>query len=367
MNAKERFYKQFQEEVTVLTDRISQLGSVAISGGERQYATEAILASISNLSTQVADASDFVPLYDQRTYSEVIKALKDQLNDEITRLAPKKRFQFKPRKASPASSGGGNAAKPADTRHLKKVAFAVPETPSESESAVAEPEPDEPDSVGALPSFTKNYNEEVAQTTGPGIRKPSFSAAREINLSDHDSIHIILPSSAARATSSGSLWNLKSCVVDMSIPTSAGVGGAFSGLALKDISRSLVIVGHVDGPMHVTGITDSVIVVAARQVRMHECRNVVVYLQCTSRPIIEDCTEMRFAPLPQRYMGPNDKADKNQWDQVDDFKWLKADHSPNWSLLPEENRLPTDVWENVVHNPNLDTVDILKKAGIARR
>lgn len=54
-----------------IQEQISQLGSVAKIGGERQDATETILAGISKLSNEVADASDFVPAYDQRTYSQV--------------------------------------------------------------------------------------------------------------------------------------------------------------------------------------------------------------------------------------------------------------------------------------------------------
>jgi hypothetical protein len=32
------------------------------------------------------------------------------------------------------------------------------------------------------------------------------------------------------------------------------------------------------------------------------------------------------------------KGVKNQWDQIDDFKWLKAEQSPNWRVLPEAER-----------------------------
>lgn len=43
-----------------------------------------------------------------------------------------------------------------------------------------------------------------------------------------------------------------------------------------------------------------------------------------------------------------EEAIENQWDHVDDFKWLKAGHSPNWSILPEEDRVDDKVWANVV-------------------
>lgn len=59
---------------------------------------------------------------------------------------------------------------------------------------------------------------------------------------------------------------------------------------------------------------------------------------------------------------------QNQWDQVDDFKWLKAEHSPNWSILPDENKLNDEVWTNVVPGgPGVGLEDILKKIGLSGR
>ena len=39
---------------------------------------------------------------------------------------------------------------------------------------------------------------------------------------------------------------------------------------------------------------------------------------------------------------------KNMWDQVDDFKWLKAEHSPNWSVMPEGEKLDGAGWQQVM-------------------
>jgi len=59
---------------------------------------------------------------------------------------------------------------------------------------------------------------------------------------------------------------------------------------------------------------------------------------------------------------------QNQWDQVDDFKWLKAEHSPNWSILPDEQRLREEVWTTVVPGgPGVGLDDILRKIGINGR
>jgi tubulin-specific chaperone C len=159
---------------------------------------------------------------------------------------------------------------------------------------------DTKDTLGDLPSFPKNYNEEMTRgTTGP-IRKPSFSQATNVNISGHNGLHIILPSSASRATSSGSLTKLTRCIVDMSVPTANNA--PFAGLALKNIQGSLIIVGHVAGAAHITGVENSIIVVASRQVRMHDCKNVDIYLHCASRPIIEDCSNVRFSPIPDCYV-----------------------------------------------------------------
>jgi hypothetical protein len=83
----------------------------------------------------------------------------------------------------------------------------------------------------------------------------------------------------------------------MSVPTTNGA--PFAGLALKNIKNSLIIAGHVAGAAHITAVEDSIIVVASRQVRMHGCKNIDIYLYCASRPIIEDCNNVRFSPIPE--------------------------------------------------------------------
>ena len=163
-------------------------------------------------------------------------------------------------------------------------------------------ERDSKDTLGDLPSFPKNYNEEMARSSGP-IRKPSFSQATNVNISGHTGLHIILPSSASRATASGSLIRLNRCIVDMSVPTATGA--PFAGLALKNIKQSLIIAGHVAGAAHITAVEDSIVVVTSRQVRMHDCKNVDLYLHCASRPIIEDCHTVRFAPIPECHVSNN--------------------------------------------------------------
>ena len=40
----------------------------------------------------------------------------------------------------------------------------------------------------------------------------------------------------------------------------------------------------------------------------------------------------------------------NLWDQVDDFKWLRVEQSPNWSVLKaeDERAIATEGWKEIV-------------------
>jgi hypothetical protein len=67
-----------------------------------------------------------------------------------------------------------------------------------------------------------------------------------------------------------------------------------------------------------------------------------------SGPIVEDCSGLRFAPYALEYPGLEQElkdADLSQeacgemWTQVQDFKWLRQQQSPNWCILPEGDRV----------------------------
>ncbi|KAG5994097.1 hypothetical protein E4U43_003323, partial [Claviceps pusilla] len=339
-------------------DRLEYISSVA---GERQEATDHILAGISKLQHEVSDAAEFTPSYDRKQYSDSIKGLQDKLNETLSRITPKSRFQF--RRCSIKTHVDMGA--PENDPRLHPGSFSRNFQNYKSEEYREAIETD--DTGGDLPSNakTRDYNAELSRPSSESVRKPSFSAAKTIGISNQSGLHIILPSSAARATSAGSLTDLKQCIVDMSVPTAQG--RPFPGLALKNISQSLIIAGHVDGAVHITGVTNSIVVVIARQVRIHECKDVDIYMHCTSHPIIEDCTGMRFAPVPECY-AVNDESDKvNQWDQVDDFKWLKAGQSPNWTTLSSAEVLSDVIWTQVVPGqPGKGVEEILHQVGIIR-
>lgn len=58
----------------------------------------------------------------------------------------------------------------------------------------------------------------------------------------------------------------------------------------------------------------------------------------------------------------------NMWDKVDDFKWLKAEHSPNWSTLPPKERIEEETWHGYVPGAaDHGLEDILKVVGIPKQ
>jgi tubulin-specific chaperone C len=39
---------------------------------------------------------------------------------------------------------------------------------------------------------------------------------------------------------------------------------------------------------------------------------------------------------------------QNQWDQVDDFTWLKSEPSPHWRVMSTSERIKDDIWREFV-------------------
>lgn len=346
-----------------------RLPNIPTMGGERSDAIDHCLAGIARLSAEVKDASVYVPAYDQRTYAEAIKALSEKLQNTRNSFAPRTKFSFSSDvKKNPSAISLEDAAELAAQR-LRVPGYSSGGSSAESSGIgtplhLISPANESADNDGANVASSSPpedpVNAELRSESDNGVvRHPSFSKSSRISLSNHNGLHIIFPSSASHATSSGTLSHLNHCVVDMATPTTSG--HPFAALTLRNITNSLVICGAVAGPIHITAVRDSVIVVSARQFRMHDSHDVDVYLHCSSRPIIEDCQGVRFAPLPESYRTENTDQAKNMWDQVDDFKWLKAEASPNWSVLPEDKKIRDSVWRKVVPGgPGNGVGEILK-------
>lgn len=350
---------------------MERLESHGTSGGERSDAVEHCRASIARLSNEVQDASSYIPAYDQRTYSEAIKALSNKLQTIKASFAPRQKFSFKSgptftAKKNESAISLNDAAQLANERRREGAGHRS-DVSDESSFATTPAEliTPAPDAAESSRDATESGTSARAPMTMERIRQFSFSQDTSVKLDNHDGLHILLPSRASHATSSGTLSMLHHCVVDMTAPTSTGQ--PFASLTLKNIKESLIVCGHVNGPAHLTNVSNSIIVVACRQFRMHESRNCDVYVLTASGPIIEDCAGIRFAPLPDHYMTDEDRQVANKWQHVQDFKWLRSEPSPNWGLLEESQRVKANIWTNVVPGvPGKGAEDILKAVNLPK-
>ncbi|EUC39379.1 hypothetical protein COCCADRAFT_80954 [Bipolaris zeicola 26-R-13] len=293
-NLKETFYRKFQDDVASLEAQISSLPDTPTASHERNEAIEQCLAGIDRLSHDVMDASSYLPAYDQRTYSETIKSLSEKLQTIRNAFDPPKKFSFKNKRkeAKVSSSISAPAKEPASTL--------TPPPPSQQQDDT-----------------------------------PS-------DLTHKSSTRITLASTPSPKTSP-TVSHLANCIVNLTTSKTL-----FATLYLRNIKNSLILCGHVAGPIHITHVTNSVLVMSCRQFRMHDSKNVDIYLHSASRPIFEDCEGLRFAPLPRCYVTPQISESPNLWDQIDDFKWLKAEPSPHFSIIPEDKRISDHVWTNIV-------------------
>jgi tubulin-specific chaperone C len=83
---------------------------------------------------------------------------------------------------------------------------------------------------------------------------------------------------------------------------------------------------------------------------MHDSRNTRVYLSCSSRPIIENSSGIVFGPYPTNVA---ERAGitkvEEEWyvkELVEDFNWLRREHSPNWRI--SKDGIGDDTWLKVL-------------------
>jgi len=134
------------------------------------------------------------------------------------------------------------------------------------------------------------------------------------------------------------LANLKSCTVKLT--------GSPSAIHVNNLNNCTILSGPVSGSIFIRECTNCTFVVACQQLRIHSTTDTKFYIHVTSRAIIEDCSTVSFGPYNWTYpsieehysLSGLDKS-RNSWNDIDDFNWLAANqHSPNWSLIPENER-----------------------------
>ncbi|KAE8696013.1 Tubulin-folding cofactor C [Hibiscus syriacus] len=243
-----------------------------------------ISSSISDLEKLVAESSYFLPSYEVRSSLKTVSDLKQNLEALNSELTTKRKFSFK-NKAT------------AKKEHPKEPEPVKPDTVSISNFKI-------PDS----PGFRNKSNETL-------VKKFKGTEVGEFTLSDLDSCEVRLT-------------------------------GCCNAVFMNRLKNCNVYLGPVTGSNLIEDVEGCIFVLASHQIRIHLAKRCDFYLRVRSRPIIEDSNAVRFAPYCLDYEGIEMDLEKaglseetGNWENVDDFKWLRAVQSPNWCILPENERV----------------------------
>lgn len=144
------------------------------------------------------------------------------------------------------------------------------------------------------------------------------------------------------------LKEMENCVID--------IKGNPGSLQMTKMKNCLVLCGPVSRSIFADFCENSTFAFTCQQLRLHSSTSCDIYMQVTSRAIIEDCREIHFAPSTYIYGGHEDDLKKsgldgsvNNWEDIGDFNWLSTDQqSPNWSRINDEQKI-TD-WSKFIES-----------------
>ncbi|XP_062590697.1 tubulin-specific chaperone C-like [Saccostrea cucullata] len=233
-----------------------------------------------------ADSTMFLPSYDVRQSQETLGNLHTLIQEKRDKLFPKKKFAF-----------------------------------SSKKKTVKQDENKKEEEVKTNASKNEDQNVQLADCT---IQKKSKECVEM--------------SEAAMEKKDVSLFDNSFCTIKLF--------GAPSTVHMKNLTDCIVITGPVSSSIFISDCKNCTFVIACQQLRTHSTTKCKFYLHVTSRAIIEDCSELEFAPYSLSYSKLDDHfvtagldKSKNNWHDVDDFNWLAHDvHSPNWNIMSEEKR-----------------------------
>lgn len=274
------FLENFNKEKCDIIDSLEKID--ILSKGERINEFDRITQKFQSLQKFHSDSTMFLPSYDVRQSQEALGMLQTCIQEKREVLFPKKKFAFSSKKKYSSK---------ADTESNSSV-----ENPVDHDIQLSEC------------SIHQKSHEYVEMSENTVLRK-------DVSIIDN-----------------------KFCTVK--------VFGAPSTVHMKNLANCIIIVGPVSSSIFISDCKKCTFVIACQQLRTHSTVDSRFFLHVTSRAIIEDCEQLLFAPYSLSY--PNldkhfvtaglDKS-KNNWNDVDDFNWLACDvHSPNWSIMKEDER-----------------------------
>ncbi|KAL9650810.1 hypothetical protein ABK040_001860 [Willaertia magna] len=113
---------------------------------------------------------------------------------------------------------------------------------------------------------------------------------------------------------------------------------------ISNLNNCKVYLGPTNGSIFLSDCKDCEFQLASWQLRIHNSTSCKFYVNVKNNPIIENCKELLFGKYSYHYDGVNEhlqqceiSEEKNKWNQVNDFHWLKANEpSPNFRYIDSE-------------------------------
>jgi len=251
---------------------------------------------IQKLQKYLTDSIIFLPSYDIQQSQQAITKLKNDLSDKRTTLMPRKKFAFKSKK--------------------------IVDKPNPSSQSIESTET----------KATKSGQTEDLPTSVDSNERLSGQQSR------------IICKAAGTLSKDFSIAFLQFCTVYLCDKMEA--------MRINNLSNCNVYVGPVSTSIFIENCTNCCFGLASQQIRIHTSTNCDFYLRVKSNPIIEDSNTVRFAPYNFSYNGILDQLketaldqETEKWANVEDFNWLKLQRSPNWSIVPENERKILNICE----------------------
>ena len=273
----------------------------AVLSSEAEPAEKLAEASslLSSLREKVANASLWLAAYDQRRAAEEIEALGSKV--EVVRKAsqPRKKFSFASRRRAAAAAAAAAAAQ-----------VAAAEGPADGAAEVGESAP---------------VRTAADESDAPAVGVPGFQDRRGATL-----VHEVV--SGADLPRDFLVDRLESCDVLLT--------GGFRALRLQNLRDCVVFGGCVTGPVYVEDCAGCSFFLCAQQLRIHRTAESDFHVKAVAGPIIEGCSGLVFGPIDRAHRSLRGHLAEhgmlrkpNLWRDVKDFRWLKAQQSPHFSLV----------------------------------
>lgn len=215
--------------------------------------------------------------FDLTWCNQAIKALQDKLTETRAKLAPRPKFAFKSVRKRPSAMSLRDLEE-LNEQHARGIA-------NKGETA-----------------STLSTSVTAADLDGKDSTAEKNNASIIINGRKNAYVSSPTSSTALNQSVPAYITDIESSVIDLSKHDGNSTSSHLATLSARGVQDSILICGRVTGAAHITGAENTVVVVGCQQLRLHECRNIDVYLSCGSRPIIEDSTGVRVARIPEIYV-----------------------------------------------------------------